>query len=82
MSGDETMPMAKRMEKTAASPVKVKQEPVEQKVEKLRSNRDKLNGTIELSNDKYDPMAKNKDDFIAWMMVKPFLQGSQGQNYV
>ena len=49
--------MAKRMEKTAASPVKVKQEPVEQKVEKLRLTRDKLNGAIELSDDKYDPMA-------------------------
>ena len=61
MSGEETMPLAKRMEKTQASPMKIKQEPVDPEpeassTENLRSAGDDLNGTIELSDDDYDPL--------------------------
>ena len=61
MSGEETMPLAKRMEKTPASPMKIKQEPVDPEpevtnTENLRSAQNDLNGTIELSDDDYDPL--------------------------
>ena len=50
------MPLAKRMEKTLASPVKIKLEPVDQGTEELRTSRDNLNGTIEISDDEFDPL--------------------------
>ncbi len=50
------MPLAKRMEKTPASPVTIKLEPVDSaETENLRATTDKLNGTIELSDDEYNP---------------------------
>ena len=57
-SEEETMPLPKRMEKAPASPVKIKQEPVEVEeaaAEVLRETSDTLNGTIELSDEEYDP---------------------------
>ena len=50
------------MEKAPASPIKIKQEPVDQEpaAENLRNIEDNLNGTIELSDDDdFDPMIAN-----------------------
>ena len=49
------MPIAKRMEKAPASPVNIKQEPLDTKTETLRATANELNATIELSDDDYNP---------------------------
>ena len=54
------MPLPKRMERTPTSPVKIKQEPVDQEEEILRT--DDLDGTITLSDDDFDPMVASYPD--------------------
>ena len=60
ISGEETMPLPKRMERTPSSPVKIKQEPVDQEdtnvFEALRDVQEDADETIVISDDDYDPL--------------------------
>ena len=61
VSGEDTMPLPKRMERTPSSPIKIKEEPVDQEVanefEALRDVQEDADETIVISDDDdYDPM--------------------------